>query len=192
MSWLSEGSSLVIIAKCLLMTPGMMFIIGLIGESRILPISRKKQFASFWPGDLFLSTFVGGLLIISKAIPANGAWYQSKSWHMVVLVSSLAIGVGFFHFVIEKKAYRPRALNSPTKLYHDIVLYGLYSYVAVASGIANVVSGVIFINLRWLVLIPGAIWLSLVIRDSTASGINHKTTTAHIVDWQPLWKKNSP
>lgn len=190
MSWLSEGSSLVIIAKCLLMTPAMMFIIGLIGESRILPISRKKQFASFWPGDLFLSTFVGGLLIISKAIPINGAWYQSKSWHMVVLVSSLAIGVGFFHFVIEKKAYHPRALNSPTKLYHDIVLYGLYSYVAVAGGISNIASGAL-VGSRWLVLIPGVIWLSLVIKDSTATSKSNsqKTTTAHVVDWRPLWRR---
>lgn len=195
MSWLAGGGPIAIFIKCFLLTPVMMIVIGIVLESRLIPLTPDKQFLSFIPGDIFLSLFAGSLLVLSSKLPAKKTWYNSLPWQIFALIACLSVA-GVVHFVAEAAVYPPAALNSPTKLYHDIVLYGLFSYLIIPTAIANLVMR----NLRawrWLIVLLWLAWLALAISDSipgtNLTGID-KTKTAHIANWQPIWRniKNSP
>ena len=88
------------------------------------------------------------------------------------------------HFRIEAKAYTSRSLNSPTKLYHDIALYGAYSYVMWGVGLPKLLSGNLS-GIRLLMFVPLLIWLILVIIDTTLVELaDKKREFAHPMNWQ--------
>lgn len=186
-AWLATGHNWQILANCFLVTPVMPFVLGVILEKRCLPIHPCRQFLSFMPGDISLSIFAAGLLIISDALPSRPTWYNSWQWQAFALASSL-IGAMLVRYLIEAKNYPRAALNSPTKIYHDVVLFGAYTYVIAPTFLVNLITLNIFQGWNALVLVPGAIWLILAIVDSTVNvfggDYSTKARLAHIENWR--------
>lgn len=188
-NWLEGDNLLETFARCLLVTPGGMIIIGLIFEGRIVPLNPKKQYLAFMPGDIFLSAFCALLIWmpLKTSIPTS-TWYTDRWFHLTVLLMCM-IGAFIAHFAIEAQSYTLRSLNSPTKMYHDIVLYGMYSYVMCGVGVPKLLSGNLS-GIRLLIFVPLLIWLMLAVADSTSSKIaNQKREFAHPTDWQFSWKR---
>lgn len=126
----------------------------------------------------------------------------------MVLVGALAVS-----FLITRGEYNDpngyghRAVLSPTKLYHNGVLYGLYGYVIVVVLVALI--GGLWVNWSWesfgalvVCLVPMLLWfLCLVLEQNDAflekfAATNGQTAqdvkdqrveSAHVDDWQPIW-----
>lgn len=176
------------LGRCLLVTPLGMLLVGVFFESRIVPLAPDKQFLSFMPGDIFLSVCCALLLATSDGLPDKKAWYNSRAWHWIVLVGCFIVAT-VFHFVVDGKAYPPRALNGPTKLYHDFALVWLYFYVMFSVGVGQLLAGKIW-GWRLLVAVPWLVWVWFMFQDSTFdTTVNAaKALTAHPEDWKPIWR----
>lgn len=169
--WTAGHSLLVTIIIAWLATPGLMIALGAIGESRWIPLWSERQFRSFFPGDLFLGIAVASLLTMAQSLPDTERWYNATWWHLTVLIGA-AIVAGVMTW-LERDAYPKRALLSPTKIYHNGVLYVGYGYVGFTTAIA-----VIFGAPSWYLLVPilfgGVGWHSL------------PATTPRTRRWPPL------
>lgn len=159
-------------------------LVGLLLEGRVIPLTPKKQFLSFFPGDILLGVTVAGLLVMAQDLPLVEAWYNQAWWHATIL--AVAAVVAFVMTVAEVRGgvYPLGAILSPTKIYHNLVLYVGYGYVAISTLVA-----VIFGSPSWWIvtaLVPGIIWGCLVAVDSTLSGskMKQKAAHAHVENWK--------
>lgn len=149
-------------------TPGMMILIGVIFESRWIPLWSAKQFRSFFPGDFFLGGALLALLMLARRLPAKQAWYNSWQWHIGVFL--FVLGVAFLMTFLEwnrgdamdPSRYTLRTIVSPTKLYHNGFLYWLYGYVTVTTFFAVVAGywwqGWSETSGSWLQKLGGLLW----------------------------------
>jgi len=193
-AWLTDHGLVVTFLLCVTITPGMMIVIAKVLEDRWLPLGPKKQFLSFFPGDILLGASVGGLLVLAQRLPLEDRWYNSGLWHLFIQV--LTIGVAFYLTYLEARDfnYPLEALLSPTKIYHNFLLYAGYGYLAFTTLVAVLAGSEwswSFVGLLGLVFLPGVVWLVLVRMDSTLTPHRHgiKAQSAHVHDWRPIWRK---
>lgn len=186
--WIAGHNTWVTLAFCLLLTPVGHCLVGLIGESRWVPLSPSKQFLSFFPGDLFLGVMAASLLVSAQDLPGEKAWYNATWWHVLVLVGALVIATVLTWLEWKSGVYPTAAVFSPTKIYHNFLLYGGYGYIIVTTLVA-----VLAAELSWAfimaALVPGLAWVWLVVQDNSLSGeaAKRKASYAHVADWSPIW-----
>ncbi len=106
-----------------LATPIMFVVIGLLLESRLVPLWRH-QARSFIPGDFLLGVTMATGWYLYPRVANDGIWSSVWLWGAAFAVGIVLAYV--WHEKIEAPNYEPRALKSPTKLYHDFGLYGVY------------------------------------------------------------------
>lgn len=188
--WIAGHNFWVTLLLCWLLTPGLFYLIGLVLESRPVPLSWNYQFTSFFPGDLFLGGMVAGLLVLAKKLPAEDHFYNATWFHVLVLVVTVAVAVVITALEYnDPNGYGHRAVMSPTKLYHNILLYGGYGYIIVTTLIAVVMSaetrGLLLVGC----LVPGWVWVTCLIADEKFSDKvkRQRVRHAHVKDWSPIW-----
>lgn len=195
--WLfGDHSFVVTLLICWAISPGMMFVIGLVGESRLIPISPSRQFMAFFPGDFLVGAMVAGLLVSAAQLPNEQRWYNSLWFHLVVFVVMFAIAAwmtwGEYHNAAES-GYGARAMYSPTKIYHNAALIWIYGYVAVSTLVAVLAEARSW--LVWAALACGLLWMGLMLGENAYIDKYHpndglrqaKAAGAHISDWEPIW-----
>ena len=109
-----------------------LYLVAWLFESRIPLVDTpvwKDQSKAFMPGDAGLSLLV-----------AVGIWHYGQveiGWQQSVLTALFALGIAVVTFVIARRFlytsndYTREAWNSPSKLYHDYVMYVLFCWLAV-------------------------------------------------------------
>lgn len=134
--WIADQSFLVTLLLAWLIVSGLHYPIGIVGESRLIPLRPSKQFVSFFPGDLIPGIGLALFMQLAKRLPAEERWYANVWVHlgMIVVLSVVA-------FLMTRQEYRDgvyplRAILSPTKLYHNFVLYVLFAYVIIMPVVA--------------------------------------------------------
>lgn len=149
-------------------SPVGLILIACVLEGRWISLRPPTQFAAFFPGDLFLGIGVGGL--------AAAAWRMSSqyilpSWmELVVVVSAVCVGcfMGYkFHkneceaaYAGEIGAYKPEAMWTPSKLYHNL---GVFTAIgAVAFGSVLALGGIIATTDASMLGVLQAVWPLLV------------------------------
>lgn len=186
--WMAGHDFVLTLVICLLITPVGHLVVGLIGESRLIPLSSDKQFLSFFPGDLFLGAMAAGLLVAAQRLPDKSRWLNATWWHVLVLVLALLIAACMTYVEWKSGVYPSRAIFSPSKIYHNFLLYGGYGYVIIVTLVALIFGAAD----RWwlLVLIPGLVWGVLVVKDNSLSTkeVAEKARHAHVADWAPIWQ----
>ena len=176
---------------CWAITPGMMIVIALVFESRLLPLKPSKQFLSFFPGDLFLGIMATGLISSAQSMPSNRKIglivVNSIAFQLAILTLVVIVAYLYHFFEARSGLYTTRAANSPTKLYHELVIYVGYGYLIAATLVAHIAAG----GWGWRDVIPltaGAVWLSLVVIDTVRRDDNRERARhAHVEDWRPFW-----
>lgn len=189
------GNFFLTLMICWLVTPVGMIAVGLICESRMVPLRPSRQFLSFFPGDIFLGVAAAGLLVMARQLPAELRWYNATAWHVIVLVFTALVAVVMTYGEWKSGVYPTRAIFSPTKLYHNILLYVGYGYVIVTTLVA-VVAGLSWSSRPTFVaglaccLVPGVIWGVLVVKDNSLSTAqsHDKAAHAHVGNWEPFWR----
>ncbi len=194
LDWTVGHDFLVTLLICWAITPGMMILVGLIGEFRLIPLSPSTQFLSFFPGDLFLGAGVACLLTAARGLPDDRRWYSAPIVHLLVMVAAVSAAIYLTRGEWKGGAYPKMAILSPTKLYHNGALYGAYGYLAVVVFIADVAGlgwGEIFAG-GWMTraLIFIGIWVVLVVSEGKIfgpAGMAQKARHAHVETWPYGW-----
>lgn len=181
----------------LLLTPVAMYIIAPVLESRLLPLSLRRQFASFLIGDVLLAFSAAALSVFNRkasfvAIP------------LVVIIGLLMMSVAVAIKITygewqaskrgDKLAYAPRAVLSPTKLYHNLLLYGGYGWIMLLviaqAGLQVFTEGASVAGFS-LALLPAAGWLAVLVLESTLSSketTRRRAEHAHVANWRFCWR----
>jgi hypothetical protein len=114
---------------------GMMNLLAIVLERRILLPSQ--QYASFYKGDVWgLSVMVAALNAMARFLPRGGtAWYQATWWHALWLIIGFLVGMGYLVMEYKRGAYSLAQIFSPTKIYHNPVLFPIMFYWLIANGV---------------------------------------------------------
>lgn len=188
-SWWSHLLSTLI--TCWLITPVGHLAFAFIAQATVIPVRRDRQFRSFWPGDFILGGAIALLIFAAGQMDATSErWWQSGIFHAIVLTGAVLVAFAIT-WLVDRPVMEPTALWSPSKQYHNIVLYGGYGYVAVTSLVAAVAGNGLSPNLL-LVLAALAVavpWVRLVIRDGQMPPGEAKRVreAAHPSEYRLLW-----
>ena len=158
---------------------GAMNILAVVLEHRVL--IPNQQYASFYKGDLLgLPVMIGSIASMAVGIAAGVYWFQGTWWHVTWLSIGLAVGVGFMLMEYSAHAYTIHQMLSPTKLYHNLVVFPLMVYWVCANGIPTLIysengpRGIFHGNYTGLVpvVVFGAslaYWIKLILHDLKVS-----------------------
>lgn len=172
-SWLDpvfNNGWVVALAWALLLTPMGVILMALIFEKRLPPI-LKNAFRSFLPGDVCLGITLAASVatLMVSALPNIGwqrsAWFNVMAWFAAACV--FAIGR-----MIDRGGYTKKQLLSPSKLYHDVVLYLGYGWLMFRVVVPAVYVGYVDkeANVSELIAILAFVaWLGMLVLDGTRS-----------------------
>ncbi|MBQ3413651.1 hypothetical protein IJH33_02260 [Candidatus Saccharibacteria bacterium] len=190
----TETGEVTILLLLWLIWPGLMFVVGAIWESRLVPI-WQFQSKAFIPGDFALVYAVMKLAEMYLATLYLHTWGKRPIWWAVAcLVATIIAG----HLQgNDAKNYPPRARYSPTKLTHDFIGYFLITFLVIAMLVPqiwlmctspNIVTGV---TSQWRPMISGfVIYAVCVAYDFSAPPTDLEIALRHPADWHPLWRRD--
>ena len=198
-NWLSEMYStqwgeMLILCALWAFWPGLMFVVGAIFESRLVPVGPGQSLA-FMPGNMTLMCVIWKLgKMYVETLPLM-TWGKSPLWWAVVALVALVIA-GLLR-IMDGGSYAPRARNSPTKWTHDVVGYFGITFLIIGmimpelQLIATSLALRVAMRNEWMLIV---IWvmlyiLCMVIDDMhPASALNIQMR--HPEDWKPIWQRN--
>lgn len=178
---------------------GIIFILGIVGESRIIPI-WKHQSRAFIPGDLALLVTVASVFAFwhSEFVPKSGTmwWFIfsynssiSRSMYYCILFVEMVIIISFNLYMIKKdhKRYHYRSVKSPTKWWHDYLGFAYIPFVILRRGIPVIIPYEVnvFSIMVWVSL---AFYAAMVVWDSYRPATSEDVYLRHPDDWAPIWK----
>ncbi|MBQ3292727.1 hypothetical protein IJG93_00240 [Candidatus Saccharibacteria bacterium] len=185
----AEYNWLILLLLSWLIWPGMMLLVGIIFESRLVPV-WKHQAKAFLPGDLaFGVIFVSLVSMYAKSgldFPMYNIWF---GW-LVLTVLDLAVFLPIRK--IDVANYPPRARRSPTKMVHDLIGYFFIPILLAYFGLMQVLIQSSFIKrlflMEWLCIGAGGLfYLACLIADLTAGCTAEDVELRHPEDWKPIW-----
>ncbi len=187
--WIVDLNPWLALLAAWLITPGMVWFIGYVLESRV-PMFNRYTFLSFVPGDFFLGIVFASSVALSQYLPLSG-WYQSTAWQWTVFVGAFVACLLMRQFG-DKPNYTNRALWSPTKVYHDFCLYWIYGYLMFTVAVPSVFLSEWSSETMFLKIIAlGAFlsWISTLIYDNVFCAIppKEKAKHAHTSTPIPIW-----
>jgi hypothetical protein len=158
---ITSGGFLPTLIICLIICPGIPFLLGAIVDGYWVPIHWKFQFFAFWPGNLFLAWFIAG----------SASTFQHEGMRVnPVLNVLLFIGAFVFYWQLQKGDRSPSSrysvgqVNSAMKLYHN-ALYFWYGYLAVVSCAAMLMSSAAPVE-KFNIMLPGLVWVAGMVADN--------------------------
>ena len=174
--------------------PGLMYIVGAIGESRLVPVC-KHQSNAFMPGDFSLGVMAVALLGLHAGTCNDPSWW---GYHLLVwaLVFSIIGLVALFVRESDVVNYPYRSGISPTKITHDIIGYWMIPSTLICLGIPALIHEISTGSLptywpNWLVFVLAlAFYIACVIYDAKRGYTPEETLIRHPEDWQPIWKNH--
>jgi hypothetical protein len=195
LNWFYSLHPALILTVGLVISPGLMFVIGWIFESRTIAVFRDGQSRQFLPGDIGLAFVLAGVAYGQRLLPENpGAYYAHPAYPFVVFALTAAIVV-VMRCVVDAPYYAPRARHSPTKWYHDVGCYGFLGALILIPSFPFLTScfgpplpkEAVFV---WCPVVAGLFtWLGGLFIDMHKGGRHYKTEVRHPDDWQPIWHK---
>lgn len=193
-SWFGNGwwsHLLSTLLVCWGFTPIGHLIWGFVAQATVIPIDSTHQWSALFPGDLYLGGSVAFVIFAAGQMPEQpDRWWQSRSWHIVVLLATFTIA-NIITWLVDGPGMPLSALLSPSKLYHNFVLYCGYGYVAVVTLVAAV-CGNWWSNRLWLVVIALVVvtpYLHLLQSDARLTPAQNrvKQNAAHPASYRLFW-----
>jgi hypothetical protein len=181
LQWIVEGGFWRTLFVCMLISPILPQVLGVVFCSYWAPLRPSRQFYAYFPGDLFLALFIAGVSTTFK----GGNFYIPAWLNIAAAVAMLAFYVGLS--ILDLGAYRKDQLWSTNKVYHNL-LYAWYGYLAVACFCGMWWTGTSVLKM-FLVTLPGLVWLSCLVADNMTSKerLENRFLRAH-ADNLPIWK----
>lgn len=113
----------------------MMNIIAITIEHRTFLLNPSGEYKAFYYGDLVcLPAMALAIWYLGHYMPrpnlSEKAW-----WHWLCLIVSIGLGVGLHLSEAANHVYTRSQDYSPTKLYHDFIVFPCYIYLLASAGI---------------------------------------------------------
>jgi len=174
------------------LTPLGLYAVAYVFESRIPGRDFrlfKDAFRGFMPGDVFLGlAFMMFVTAIHRSDVVKDAWFNSALWHGIVFIGAVVLGLAARKF-LDAPNYTKRQMRSPSKVYHDFVLYIGYGYVFTTTAVAalglegwsvSTALGLLFVGF----------WVLCLALDLTTSKqiVERLARKSHPVRWRPIWR----
>ena len=165
--------------------PGSMFLVGIIGESRIVPID-SHQSQAFWPGDFAFPV----MAFVLYQDHVRGFEFPLWGWLLLIILTLAWLPIGIMLWKADNTWYKPRARYSPTKIWHN---FGGFIAVPVAivpyaiTVVAEAIRGNYEISWLGLTIFILA-WVYYAVLVGTDK-LKHEgdEDIRHPADWQPIW-----
>lgn len=173
--------------------PGLMFIVGAIGESRLVPI-WEHQSRAFFPGDLSLGVMLVALLDLHASKLESADWWGYSVFWLLIVVLAMASVASRIHLT-DASHYSFRSRCSPTKVVHDIIGYWFIPTLLIFLGLPKlfefVVQGYTANEcISWAAFVAALAFYFMCIRwDSVLGHTEEDVTARHPPDWQPIWQR---
>lgn len=171
-----------------MLTPIGFILVGCVLESRWVPLWHD-QARGFIPGDIALGVvFAVGYYLKIQVEPTS--WWRSPGFALVALMVSVAV----FYVMrckLDGPKYRPDELTTPTKRYHDYVLYLGYSWLLVYISLPGVLTGTTWgpenFGAKFVALMALVVWVVALIDDEKNPYV--PSPRAHAYSYYPIWRK---
>jgi len=173
--------------------PYAMYLVAYLGESRKpgrgpndVPVWRDQSRA-FMPGDFGLALMVTCCLQLRNRLAAD--WATSLWFKGLVLLIAVGIFLVARTYLYTPEDYSRAAWNSPSKRYHDFVMFLLFCSVAlyVCLPVYIAVGWWPYWSVHLLGLFGFSLWLTGNVYDFT----HNETPNArqHPAVWAPIWRR---
>lgn len=180
-----------LVAVAWIIWPGLMFAVGVIFESREVPLI-KHQSKAFFPGDLTLGVMLVAFIGMYSHTGIDIPLVRSSLWWPIV--AAVMVVVGWKIHLKDAANYPLRAAYSPTKIAHDVMGYFIIPTVLIGLGVPQIAlladKGMREANrMGWLaVAIAITLYLTCVALDVITYYDTDDIHARHPEDWQPIWK----
>lgn len=174
----------------LFVSPGGLVIVGLVLESRMTPLI-DRQYRSFFPGDLF-NGFAAAWFVASATSLDVSVW-DDRLWLIDVGVFVIAGIAAYNVHHLGHDKYPIRKVHSPTRKFHDLVLYWFYGTFIGSIFLADII-GVVQEKIQLITLVPAFIgmllWFGTIFWDHVveADKEDARSEHAHVTWGEPIWK----
>ncbi|MBI3494894.1 hypothetical protein HY004_02855 [Candidatus Saccharibacteria bacterium] len=150
----------------------------------------REQSKAFIPGDIGLGVMLATGWYLYPQISAGSVWGSA-----IMPFTGLWVGC-FTCYLMRTKFdgennYPLRALRSPTKRYHDFLLYIGYLAVIITICVPAILFGTSWsgnFEVKMVGVTGFAIWLAGMALDATDPKMPEKSKKMHVTDYQPIWK----
>lgn len=163
--------------------PYAIYLVGYLFESRLpgrdMPV-LKDQSVAFLPGEAGLALFVAAA---EKVRPTTLAR------HIVGLLLGLVAFIVIRHVTYSPSDYSAKAWWSPTKIYHDVVICGVFGYLVVVRALPFY-TGTRFgyMSAQKVLGLTGlAVWAAGVVWDELHDVVPN--SRQHPSKWKPIWQR---
>lgn len=136
-SWVYRGSWLRAWLFALFLSWGAMNLIALLVERRTeMLLHPGGQYKALYYGDsICLPAVAVAIWYLGQSMSERPGWWRERLWHAFWFAFGLAYGI-WWHWVDAHSHFYTRSqMWSPTKLYHDYVVFPLYIYILTSAGI---------------------------------------------------------
>ena len=165
--------------------PGSMFLVGIIGESRILPID-SHQSQTFWPGELALPV----MAFVLYQDYARGFQFPRWGWILFAVLTVIWLPIGIKLWKDDLSWYKPRAKYSPTKIWHNLGGFILIPPAIVPYAITVIVEAIRGrYEISWVGVAVFVSAVSFYAVLASTDKVKHEgdEDIRHPADWQPIW-----
>ena len=165
--------------------PGTMFLVGMIGESRILPVGTRQSRA-FLPGELTIPVMEFAIYLEYK----KGFRLSGINWLWLIVAIAVIIPIGIKLWRDDINWYKPRARYSPTKIWHNLGGFILVPII-IATNVLGIATDIVRGQHRfsWVSLVLFACALAFYIYCAATDSLADPgdVDIRHPEDWQPIW-----
>jgi len=146
----------------------------------------KDQSRAFLPGDAFLTTAVVTIIFLPKAGPD---WGHQWWWIVVSVLTGIAMFLTGRKVTYSPSDYTPQAWKSPSKRWHDFVMFFGFTTVVFALLVPKLITNFNAEQLQsyFTVALCVGTWVWFAIDDAIIGDVPNPRQ--HPTVWQPLWKK---
>ncbi len=175
-----------------ILTPVGLYAVAYVFESRLVGRDFHPwygAFRGFMPGDLFLGASFGQFVWQLGQSNTKPGWWGEWWWHLIVVVGAVVVAL-LVREKMDRPNYHDRAMNSPSKLYHDFVIYMGFGYVFFTTAIAATLStGWDFSLLRPFGFLGAWAYCVLGLDGrQTKYELRRMARNSHPADWEPIWR----
>lgn len=165
-----------------------MYLVAFLFESRVpfrdIPV-WKDQSRAFLPGDFCLAFTMA---VGAYSYPADITSWAMLAFFAVGLIVGIVVYIVARRYVSTDNDYSKEAWNSPSKKYHDRVMYFFFAGILIAIGIPGYFVSP-YAPEKWLGLVGLTIWASLNLWDYTHK-IDPRKQRQHPNVYWPIWEKD--
>jgi hypothetical protein len=175
-----------------ILTPVGLYVVAYVFESRLVGKDFhpwRGAFRGFMPGDLLLGASFGQFVWQLGKFESRSGWWSEWWWHAIAGVGAVVVAF-FVREGLDRPNYHNLAMKSPSKLYHDFVIYMGFGYVFFTTAVAATFTTGWHetLLLPYGLLAGWAVCVFFIDGRKTRNELRRLAWNSHPTSWTPIWR----